>query len=364
MSHDLPANLAVPISNIRKVTVARTPLPASISAHGIGEDHVQHRQSQQLPQCDTTMADDAAVPLASVPDEPPTQGGQHEATENGTAWTPPNLSSSPFAVLGARHRQSTRQEQQRQPSSSSSSMESKFVTTSTAGSSPPALDPDSLPGRRKSRAGIALRSWFLGQAFGTTSVVLLHMAYHDRPLWRVPFFVAALSLFHFLEFWTTARYNTRFATVSAFLLTSNGTAYNIAHAVGLTECLLTHLFPLPTSSSSPSSWSSPPSWFSALWGPWPTTVTLLGLALTAVGQFTRSCAMAHAGTSFNHIVQTRRSTDHQLVTSGIYAYLRHPSYFGFFWWALGTQVVMGNRISLVGYALVLWRFFSRRIASS
>ena len=242
------------------------------------------------------------------------------------------------------------------------------MTTATGASSPPALDQDSLPGRRKSRAGIALRSWFLGQAFGTASLVLLYMAYHGRPLWRVPFFIATLSLFHFLEFWTTARYNTRFATVSAFLLTSNGTAYNIAHAVGLTECLLTHLFPLstlsPSSSPSSSSWSSPSSWFSTLWGPWPTAVTLLGLVLTATGQFTRSCAMAHAGTSFNHIVQTRRSIDHQLITSGIYAYLRHPSYFGFFWWALGTQIVMGNRISLVGYAVVLWRFFSRRIAST
>ena len=41
--------------------------------------------------------------------------------------------------------------------------------------------------------------------------------------------------------------------------------------------------------------------------------------------------------------------------------LRHPSYFGFFWWGIGTQLVCGNTLCLAGYAVVLWRFFSRRI---
>jgi protein-S-isoprenylcysteine O-methyltransferase len=75
----------------------------------------------------------------------------------------------------------------------------------------------------------------------------------------------------------------------------------------------------------------------------------------------RSVAMIHAGRSFNHLVQNRRREDHVLVTSGVYGVLRHPSYFGFFWWALGTQMVMGNVFSFVGYAVVLWRFFSSRI---
>lgn len=81
------------------------------------------------------------------------------------------------------------------------------------------------------------------------------------------------------------------------------------------------------------------------------------------GQGIRTLAMAQAGTNFNHLVQSKKKQGHVLVTNGIYGWLRHPSYFGFFWWGLGTQLIMGNLVCLVGYAVVLWRFFSLRIKS-
>lgn len=40
----------------------------------------------------------------------------------------------------------------------------------------------------------------------------------------------------------------------------------------------------------------------------------------------------------------QREDSHQLVTRGVYRFLRHPSYFGWFWWSLGTQV--GGRETL------------------
>ena len=73
--------------------------------------------------------------------------------------------------------------------------------------------------------------------------------------------------------------------------------------------------------------------------------------------------MIHAGSNFNHLIQSKKKQGHVLVTGGIYKHLRHPSYFGFFWWGLGTQVVLGNTVCLVGYGVVLWRFFRRRIES-
>jgi len=42
-------------------------------------------------------------------------------------------------------------------------------------------------------------------------------------------------------------------------------------------------------------------------------------------------------------------------------YLRHPSYTGFFYWGIGTQLLLMNPISLIGYAVVLFRFFKERI---
>lgn len=71
--------------------------------------------------------------------------------------------------------------------------------------------------------------------------------------------------------------------------------------------------------------------------------------------------MIQAGTNFNHVVQQRKRDEHELVTSGLYAWFRHPSYFGFFWWALGTQLALGNAACFVVYAGFLWRFFKRRI---
>lgn len=87
----------------------------------------------------------------------------------------------------------------------------------------------------------------------------------------------------------------------------------------------------------------------------------MGLLLMGVGQVVRSLAMAHAAGNFNHHVQSRRKDGHVLVTDGIYSVLRHPSYFGFFWWGLGTQMVLGNFVCFALYALVLWRFFAKRI---
>ena len=108
---------------------------------------------------------------------------------------------------------------------------------------------------------------------------------------------------------------------------------------------------------------------------------IVGVVLMLVGQVARSLAMIHAGTNFSHLVAYRKEEGHVLVKSGIYRfvfitlscflfsfffadwnrYLRHPSYFGFFWWGLGTQIMLGNPVCFVGYSLVLWKFFNNRI---
>ena len=60
-------------------------------------------------------------------------------------------------------------------------------------------------------------------------------------------------------------------------------------------------------------------------------------------------------------MQYYKRDDHVLITSGIYRWVRHPSYFGFFYWALGTQLVLGNHFSFFAYVLALWKFFSHRV---
>ncbi|KAH6668862.1 S-isoprenylcysteine O-methyltransferase [Halenospora varia] len=202
-----------------------------------------------------------------------------------------------------------------------------------------------FPGQPKSLSGIALRAFLLGLSLAGSTALTTYLLYNTNPLWRAPFFLASLSLFHFLEFYSTALTNAPGARVSSFLLSSNGSAYNIAHGAAFTELLLSHLF-LPAS---------------ILPYPLHPLLLLTGLLLIIIGQSTRTLAMLHAGSNFSHIVSHTKKSSHELVTTGIYSILRHPSYFGFFWWGIGTQLVCGNVVCLMGYAVVLWRFFERRI---
>ena len=220
----------------------------------------------------------------------------------------------------------------------------------------PDLDPSNYPSGTKSLSGISLRAFLLGTSLGLTSSLTLLLATLPTPFWRVPFFIAALSLFHFLEFFVTARYNTPYATVKAFLLSSNGWAYNAAHGSALLECVISHYFwPGQSSLGRILSFTEP------VFGLKVSLVLGAGLVLIAVGQCVRTLAMATAAGNFNHHVQVERKAGHVLVTNGLYRFLRHPSYFGFFWWGLGTQLVLGNVLCFVGYAVVLWRFFATRI---
>lgn len=71
--------------------------------------------------------------------------------------------------------------------------------------------------------------------------------------------------------------------------------------------------------------------------------------------------MIHASRSFSHVVKVIKHDDHVLITNGVYRFFRHPSYVGFFYWALATQLLLGNVASTVIFALVLGRFFYARI---
>ena len=86
------------------------------------------------------------------------------------------------------------------------------------------------------------------------------------------------------------------------------------------------------------------------------------VTVLVAGQAFRALAMVHAN-SFSHIVKAVKHDDHTLVTTGVYAYSRHPSYVGFFYWAIATQLLLGNIVSTLAFVFVLNRFFTARIES-
>ncbi|KAK3191035.1 farnesyl cysteine-carboxyl methyltransferase [Lecanicillium sp. MT-2017a] len=230
-----------------------------------------------------------------------------------------------------------------------SSSDDDLTTTTPRRLNPPAaFYRPFFPHQPKSLSGIALRAFCLGATASASLLLTLTILFINstNPIWRAPFFTLCLSTFHFLEFWVTAERNTLVATVDSFLLTANWPAYAIAHASALAECLFVSVF-FPGRNWAP-------------WGVGPVLMTL-GLVAVVAGQAVRSMAMLHAGRSFNHQVQMTRGAAHELVTDGVYALVRHPSYFGFFYWGLGTQMVMGNVVCFFAYAVVLWTFFKRRV---
>ncbi|KAA8917501.1 hypothetical protein TRICI_000367 [Trichomonascus ciferrii] len=159
---------------------------------------------------------------------------------------------------------------------------------------------------------------------------------------KLPLYVICLVVFHFLEFYITAKYNPSRASADSFLL-NNGVAYNVAHLVAFVEAIVEYKY-----------------------GPQPPTCSRvmagIGFGLVLMGQTVRSLAMVHAASNFSHTIVRKKHDDHQLVTTGVYSLSRHPSYFGFFYWALGLQMFMLNPVSFLGFAIVLWRFFNDRIA--
>lgn len=273
--------------------------------------------------------------MTMEPTLPALQGSTTSRSPQNGSWSPPLSRRGP--VLANAHTDHHAEVDLQQPPARQSELSTALDT----------YDSQYLPGQPKSLAGIATRAFLLGAVLVLSVTLTLYaLLLQPTPLWRIPSFFTILSIFHFLEFWTTARYNTRAAQVSSFLLSQNGSEYNIAHTAALLECLLTNLlFPHRT-------------WLAPILRD---TLLCTGVLFVVTGQIIRSAAMIAAGTNFNHIVQRKKEATHRLVTTGMYAHLRHPSYFGFFWWGLGTQLLLGNPMCFTGYAVVLWRFFSQRI---
>lgn len=88
---------------------------------------------------------------------------------------------------------------------------------------------------------------------------------------------------------------------------------------------------------------------------------LMGLTLVTFGILLRSIAMITAANNFSHVIKDDLSKGHKLVTEGIYAFCRHPSYLGFFAFAIGGQIILGNFISCAVFIYVLQKFFRQRI---
>lgn len=150
-----------------------------------------------------------------------------------------------------------------------------------------------------------------------------------------------IPLYHMLEYLCVALYNPNRVSMESFMFNpDDDNNYYKAMLISIIEYVVgCWLFP---------NWKAPG------------LLTVCGLLMAVAGQCIRTLAMITAKTSFNHFIAKRRENDHQLITHGIYRYERHPSYVGFFCWAVGLQLMLKNFISLLAFIAVLGYFFCRR----
>nr|XP_034185311.1 protein-S-isoprenylcysteine O-methyltransferase [Osmia lignaria] len=184
---------------------------------------------------------------------------------------------------------------------------------------------------------VAVRAAFLGYVFGTGIIV----AFVAPPSWQMfGVYITVLATFHYTEFLSIAWINPSTLSIDSFIL-NDSVAYGVAACSGWMEFITErHYFPTMKESS---------------------FISYLGLILCIGGEILRKSAMFTAKHNFNHIVQSEKMENHELVTCGVYRLCRHPSYVGWFYWSIGTQLILQNPFCLLAYAVASWKFFHDRI---
>ena len=175
---------------------------------------------------------------------------------------------------------------------------------------------------------------------GATFSAGLFTALMDGPIAYFGMYVTALSFFHMSEYLLTAVYNPTTLSTDSYLI-NHSKAYVFAMLSSLVEyCIEMYFVP----------------WIKAyVW------ISRLGLLLVITGELLRKVAMVTAASNFTHQVQYYKRSGHTLVTHGVYSLSRHPSYAGWFYWSIGSQLLLCNPVCFVGFAVATWMFFQDRI---
>lgn len=202
---------------------------------------------------------------------------------------------------------------------------------------------------------ISLTALFLGLLIGTsvTFLVLQGGSYSDFYLYLI-----VLCVYFFNEFDATARYQTSILNAHLFLIWGNrgNTEFMSFQVMTIVEWasrkryghMILRLIPVAKTVSY------------VRCGICLTCIQRLGFFVSVCGILLRRQAMKTCGDSFSHYIETS-ARNQKLITHGIYKYVRHPSYLGFWLFVTGLQIFLGNIISLVISIVVLSTFFRRRI---
>ena len=150
-------------------------------------------------------------------------------------------------------------------------------------------------------------------------------------------------------------------------LVNQSTAYEAALITGILEFWLEYFYP---------PYTSPTVFVITRLRVHPITFWI-GFSLCLCGGLLRAIGEIQLGSNFAHQIEVRKSESHELVTTGLYAYVplpivtirddllcsifRHPAYTGWFYFSIGTQLILNNPLCTIAYTVAAWYFFYDRI---
>ena len=153
----------------------------------------------------------------------------------------------------------------------------------------------------------------LGYAISLGSNLIFYSSMH-----LLGIYVISLSVYHLFEYLFVFLYHPAEVKFASFLFT-HSREYTYAIALSFFDTFAGHLL------------------FSDLKDSYIGRIgSLIGLAAVITGHYFRIAAFFTAKSNFHHLIRYSKDMRHVLVTHGVYSFSRHPSYFGWSVWAVGT----------------------------
>jgi len=190
---------------------------------------------------------------------------------------------------------------------------------------------------RNGAALAAVLAWFLGCVHGFGAL----LAYYSDDYFAYGYYLVLVTSFHFLEYLLTAMFQPDNSLTADSFLINHSRPYVLAFLASAFEYWMELTFFPAMKQMSFMVW--------------------LGILVTFVGQAVRSLGMFTLRHNFTHMVADSKKETHMMVTNGILKYIRHPAYFGFFYWAVGLQIILFNPVCGVALTYVTLEFFRERI---
>lgn len=183
----------------------------------------------------------------------------------------------------------------------------------------------------------------VGFALGWCLCVASLELHTPRLLWPFAVYLIFLTFFHWSEFFCAALTHPDRVTVDVYMLNHSPEYVFAALASFFEYCIEAYLWPSKSTSF--------------------LIVNLLGIAMCFIGEALRKTAIITAANNFSHTLEILKRKDHELVTTGVYSWFRHPAYVGWFYWSLGTQLILMNPLCAIAYPIVAYDFLSSRVVA-